>query len=196
MLRIGITGGIGVGKSFVSKIFEHLGAHIYYADIEAKNLYNTNGDLKKLLLNRFGESIYLDSGINRAALSEIVFNNAKELEWLNAQVHPLIAKHYQEWCLGMQNEPYTLKEAAILFESGTDKGLHSIIGVTCPQELRISRVMERDGVTADVVKAKMAKQMDQEELIKRCQYIIVNDGKQSLFQQVLMMHKLLLSLGS
>lgn len=194
MLRIGITGGIGSGKSTVCQVFQTLGISVYNADAETKNLYETHAPLRQGLINLFGESIYEGNQLNRKALAGIVFNNAEALQKLNNLVHPLVIEHYEDWCTLHATEPYTLKEAAILFESGTYKQLHFVIGVIAPDELRINRTMQRDGLSRDEVLLRMQKQLPTETLIKRCDYTIINDGTQSITEQVLTLHKTFLAM--
>ncbi len=190
MLRVGITGGIGSGKSTVASVFEQLGIAIYKADERAKLLYSENKALKKQLVDWLGKEVYhLNGTINRELLSKKVFSNQYDLEKLNAMIHPLVFEDYEKWCTNHQKDAYTIKEAAIVFESGSYKRLHLVIGVAAPMELRVSRVMERDGVSAETVHAKMRKQMPQEELLSRCQEVIINDGNHSLIDQVLTLHR-------
>jgi dephospho-CoA kinase len=189
MLRIGVTGGIGTGKSVVCQIFETLGAPIYNADTRAKALYTENEDLKTALIVRFGNIVYEGDELNREFLGTKVFNNEAELKWLNSLVHPLIFTDYEVWCKRHQKALYTIKEAAIMIESGSDKNVDVLVAVAAPEELRIKRVMARDGISEAAVKARMAKQMPQEDLIKQCHFVIQNDEKESLISQVLALHK-------
>ena len=195
MLRIGVTGGIGTGKSVVCQIFETLGAPIYNADARAKALYTENEDLKAALIVRFGNKVYEYEALNRDYLGLKVFNNEAELKWLNTLVHPLIFKDYEDWCKQHDAALYTVKEAAIMIESGSHKHVDVLIAVAAPEELRIKRVMARDGISEANVKARMAKQMPQENLIAQCHFVIQNDQKESLISQVLALHKRFITPG-
>jgi len=195
MLRLGVTGGIGTGKSLVCQIFASLGAPIYDADKRAKELYLSNTKLKDSLVNRYGSAIYIDRKLNKELLASKVFTDSSELEWLNSIVHPLIFEDYETWCQENDGAIYTVKEAAIMFESGSDKHVDYIIGIASPEELRIKRVMKRDSISAQDVKNRMAKQMPQEELLNRCNFVIKNDEEQSLINQVLALHKKFITPG-
>src|SRR5690606_15419288 len=142
-LKIGITGGIGSGKSYVAKIFKALGVPFYDADKEAKALMNTNQDIKTALTDEFGSEVYDIRGrLNRSYLASQVFKDKERLDKLNAIVHPIVIQHGEDWALS-QTFPYSLKEAALLFESGSYKKLDYTILVTAPTDIRIKRVMQR-----------------------------------------------------
>lgn len=189
-LKIGITGGIGSGKTTVCKIFAALGIPIYYADDRAKALMTDDEELKTALIKTFGTETYLSSGsINRKYLASIVFNDQASLEKLNAIVHPAVKKDGVEWAESYSKYPYTLREAALIYESGIDKTLDYIIVVTAPESLRIQRVIQRDSIEEKAVRARIDKQWPEAEKIKRASFIIYNDGKHSLVKQVLEIHK-------
>lgn len=192
MLRVGITGGIGSGKSTVCRVFEELGISVYYADAEVKKMYAENAELQHKITALFGPESFQNGILNRPFISSRVFKDPALLQQLNAIVHPLVFADYDTWCEAHKNETYTLKEAAIMFESGSDKQMDFIIGVTAPLELRIARTMQRDGLSREDVIARIQKQMPDEELIKRCDFLIENDGDKSLVQQVLNLHHILL----
>lgn len=192
MLRVGITGGMGSGKSTVARLFQVLGIPVYFADDEAKNLMNHDPVLKQAIISIFGEGAYLSNHLNRSFISSEAFSNPQKLTALNAVVHPAVMAHGEQWML-RQTAPYTLKEAALLFESGSNKQLDLVIGVWCPMELRIDRVMNRDGSSREEVLARMQKQMDEEEKMKRCDFVITNDEKVAVIPQVLSLHRQLLS---
>jgi dephospho-CoA kinase len=188
MLKIGLTGGIGSGKTTVAKVFEVLNIPVYYADEAAKELMHTNELLKQQLILHFGKETYFDNGqLNRKHLSSIVFSNKEKLELLNSLVHPATIADAKEW-VDKQQSPYVIKEAALLFESGTSEGLDYIIGVTAPNALRIKRVMDRDGVTAEEVKRRMAHQVDEALKMKLCDFVLHNNEQELLLPQVVTLH--------
>jgi dephospho-CoA kinase len=187
MLRIGLTGGIGSGKSTVAKIFETLGIPVYYADDAAKTLMNTDPALKEAIIKNFGAQAYSNNQLNRSYLASIVFTNKEKLELLNSLTHPATIHAANEW-IKKQTSPYIIKEAALLFESRADKHLDHIIGVAAPLELRIKRVMERDGLSKEAILQRINRQMDEEEKMKRCDFVIINDETQLVLPQVLVLH--------
>lgn len=191
MLKIGITGSIGSGKSTVCRVFELLGIPIYDADYRAKALMIENRELKDKIIALFGSKAYnRDGGLDRKALAEIVFNDEKKLEALNSLVHPAVAKDSEAWHLE-QNAAYTLKEAALLIESGSHHLLDKIIIVAAPQTVRIRRVMHRDNVTKEEVLARETKQLSSSEKLKHADYVIENH-KEDLVSQVLKIHRSIL----
>lgn len=193
-IKVGITGGIGSGKSFVSKIFKTLGVPFYDADKEAKRLMNTHPHIREGLMQAFGPQVYDAQGmLNRKWLSEQVFNDSDKLQQLNGIVHPIVIQDAVDWSL-RQTFPYSLKEAALLYESGSYKTLDFTILVVAPQELRIARVMARDGVSREDVLARMHKQMTDEEKKKYASFTIVNDGKQPLIPQIYTIHQQLINI--
>lgn len=195
MLKIGITGGIGSGKSTVCKVFSLLGIPVYYADDAAKEIMHTDALLKASIKEHFGEDMYDENGqLQRAALGKIVFNDKDKLELLNSLVHPATIRHSEEWA-DRQQAPYIIKEAALLFESGSFAYLDRIIGVTAPQPLRILRVMKRDNVSREDVLARMYKQIEEPIKMKLCDDVIHNDEQQMVIPQVLALHAKLLALA-
>jgi dephospho-CoA kinase len=194
MLKVGITGGIGSGKSTVSRIFELLGIPVYYADTAAKEIMHTDEALKAAVKAHFGASIYgADGMLDRAALGKIVFNDKEQLELLNSLVHPATIRHSEEWA-DRQTAPYVIKEAALLFESGSFQYLDKLIGVFAPQPMRIERVMKRDHVTREEVLARIHKQIDDKIKMRLCDYVIHNDEQQMVIPQVLALHQQLISI--
>jgi dephospho-CoA kinase len=192
MLRIGLTGGIGSGKTTVAKIFELLHVPVYYADAASKRLYHTNEDLKSKLKEHFGKDVYMEGQLDRARLASLVFNNEEKLTLLNSWVHPLTIKDAHDWMNG-QVAPYVIKEAALLFESGSNAGLNYVIGVDAPSEVRIGRVMERDGLSRDEVLARMGKQLGEGDKMKLCDFVITNNECELVIPQVLKLHEVFLS---
>lgn len=193
MLRIGLTGGIGSGKSVVADIFRSIGIPVYSADLAAKKLMNTDPELKKKIIAAFGKDSYKGTDINRSFLVSHVFYNDEKLEQLNTIVHPATIADAQQW-MANQTTPYAIKEAAIIFETGTEKFLDYVIGVSAPTPMRIQRVMQRDNLTKEEVLKWMARQMDDKEKISRCDFVIYNDGETLLIPQVLSIHKKLLDI--
>lgn len=191
--KIGITGGIGTGKSFVSKIFKTMGVPFYDADHEAKLIMTNNELLKDSLIAAFGPDTYFEDGsLNRKWLSAQVFNNEEKLNLLNSIVHPIVIAAGKEWS-DKQIAHYTLKEAALLFESNSYKLLDYTIVVTAPLELRIERVMNRDKVTREEVLRRIDKQMPEEEKLLLADFVIINDEIQPLLPQIEKIHRTILN---
>lgn len=193
MLKIGITGGIGSGKSTVCQIFAKMGVPVYSADLQAREIMNTNAKLVKALKKEFGADIYGDDGLLiRPKLAAIVFGDKAKVEKLNALVHPAVKEDFRQWAQKQTNCPYVIKEAALMFESESYKDLDYVVTVTAPKELRILRVVERDGSKrADVIK-RMDNQLSEKERAERADFIIKNDGTQLLIPQVMDLHQLFL----
>lgn len=196
MLKIGLTGNMGSGKTTVSKVFEILGVPVFYADDEAKNVMVTDSRLVKQIKSVFGESAYFDDGsLNRKHISAIVFNDTAKLAKLNALVHPAVFRAFDAWVKRHENAPYVLKEAALLFESDSYKLCNYTIMVQAPLEERIKRVMERDGLSREEVESRNSNQFTEEKKTGLADHIIKNDGRQLVIPQVLKLHSLFLSLG-
>lgn len=194
-LKVGITGGIGSGKTTVCRIFETLGIPVYYADDRAKWLMNNDPTLKEAIRALFGPSAYTAAGeLNRPYLAKAAFGNADLLQQLNALVHPAVWRDGEQWQEAHHDAPYTLKEAALLYESGGHQLLDRMIVVYAPTELRIRRVMRRDGVDRADVEARIARQLPDEEKVRRADFVIYNDGEQLLVPQVWAIHRQLLEL--
>lgn len=188
-LKIGITGGIGVGKSVVTKIFKVLGIPTYDADREAKDIMVKNDAVRQSLMQTFGKEVYFEDGsLNREWLGKRVFSDADELKKLNAIVHPAVIKDGEDWAAA-QTSIYSVKEAALLFESGSYKALDFTILVVSPLELRIERVMQRDKVDRQEVLRRINKQMPEEEKEKLSDCIVYNDDEHSLIEQVMELHQ-------
>jgi len=184
MLRIGLTGGIGSGKSTVAKIFETLGIPVYYADDASKRLMNENEELKAAIQKNLGAETYTDGKLNRKHLSALVFNNPEKLVLLNSIVHPATIKDAEQW-MQQQTAPYAIKEAALIFESGSQAHLDKVIGVYAPAAVRINRVMQRDNTTREEVINRMTKQINEEIKMRLCDYVVTNDEQELLIPQVL-----------
>lgn len=195
-LLIGITGGIGSGKSTVCKIFEILKIPIYEADSRARWIMNHNEGLKAEIKAAFGSESYDNQGqLNRVYLASQVFNDGAKVQQLNALVHPKVGQDFMEWVQQHPEAPYLLNEAALMFESGRYLSLDKVITVFAPEALRIERVRKRDPQRSeDEIKAIIKKQMPEEEKIARADFIIYNDEKQSLINQVLSLHDKLIEL--
>ncbi len=195
MIKVGITGGIGSGKTTVCRIFETLRVPVYYADNRAKELMTSNAELKENLKEAFGEGVYdKDGSLNRLWLASQVFGDNQKLELLNSLVHPVVGQDAIEWQEKHKEEAYTIKEAALLFEAGTNASLDKIIVVTAPETTRITRVMVRDKVEETDVRQRMDRQWPQDQKVALADYVINNDGKEALIPQVLKVHKEILSL--
>jgi dephospho-CoA kinase len=195
MLKVGLTGGIGSGKSTVAKVFEVLGIPVYYADAEAKRLMNENESLKHQVQLEFGTGVYVNDRLDRKALADIVFHDPARLEKLNALVHPATLQDADEW-LQRQTTPYAIKEAALIFESGAHLQLDYVIGVHAPAPLRIQRVLQRDHISHEEIMARMDKQLTEDEKMLLCNFIITNDDHQLVIPQVLALHAQLLQLAT
>lgn len=187
MFKVGITGGIGSGKSVVTKIFGVLNIPVLDADAFAKELMQNNSEVREQLVNAFGACIFNDGRLDRARLSAMVFNNRSLLEKLNNIVHPAVKRYGTEW-MEQQDAPYVVKEAALFFETRSDRDMDVMIGVSAPEASRLERAMERDKADETVIRKRMAAQMDEAEKMRRCDHVIHNDGSRSLIEQVLHLH--------
>ena len=184
MLKIGITGGIGSGKTTVCQIFEMLNIPIYYADYQAKWLMQNDPELKNNITEIFGEKAYQRDGkLNRAFIAKLVFADKKLLKALNELVHPVVFLDSERW-FSEQSNKYAIKEAALFYETGSYAQMDKMIVVTANQEERIKRVMLRDGVDKEAVKARMDKQLPEVEKIAKADFVIYNDGKDLLIPKV------------
>ena len=192
MIKVGITGGIGSGKSTVSNIFKVLGIPVFDADSAAKQLMQNDESLKENLQKEFGNDVYINGQLNRKYLAEIVFKDTYKLEKLNAIVHPIAIEAGLQWA-AKQTTAYIVKEAALLFEAGSGFNLDYIIGVFAPQNLRIKRVMDRDAISKEEVVARIDKQIDETIKMKLCDFVIVNDEQQMVIPQVLKLHEYFIS---
>lgn len=187
MLKVGLTGGIGSGKSTAARIFEVLGIPVYYADEAARQIMNSDKQLRAAIIRNFGEQTYKGGQLDRAYLASIVFTDNQKLQLLNSLTHPATIRDANKW-IQQQTSPYIIKEAALLFESGADKYLDHIVGVSAPEELRIQRAMQRDHAKREEILQRMSRQMDEETKMKRCNSILINDEQQLLIPQVVQLH--------
>lgn len=188
MLKIGLTGGIGSGKTTVARIFETLGIPVYYADDAAKRLMNENEALKKLIVQHFGAATYVAGKLDTKYLASVVFNSKEKLDLLNSLTHPATIQDAAQW-MQKQNTAYVIKEAALLFESSAAGNLDAIIGVYAPQHIRIKRVMDRDHIPVEEIMKRISRQIDEEMKMKLCDFIITNNDTQLVIPQVLELHK-------
>ncbi len=197
MKKIGITGGIGSGKTTVCKIFESLDIPVYYADKEAKKILASNLSVKKQMKDLLGEEAFYNNGKpDRIYIASKIFNDKELLAKINEIIHPAVQLDADRWFEILKNETkskYCLKEAALLVETGSYKSLDSLIVVTCPEDIRIQRVMKRDKIKFDDVMKKVRNQMYEEDKVKLADFVIVNDGKNSLIPQVWAIHHKLLN---
>lgn len=194
MLRVGITGGIGSGKSVVARIFETLGIPVYYADTEAKWLMNHDATLRANIIAAFGPEAYNESGLNRSWLAAQAFQQPEKTQLLNSLVHPAVIAHGTQW-MQHQQGAYAIKEAALFFESGSATDIDCMIGVFAPQALRIQRVMQRDGLGRQEVLTRMSRQIEETVKMKLCDAVIANNEQEMLIPQVLQLHQQLLAMA-
>ncbi len=185
---IGLTGGIGSGKSVVAKIFSTLGIPVFNADEAAKQIMQTSPEIKIKLIQQFGNDIYNELGLDKEKLAAIVFNDPFQLQLLNAIVHPVTIQAAKDWA-AKQTSPYVIKEAALIFESAAADGLFKVIGVTAPLSLRIQRVMQRDDVSKEQVEARMQHQISDTIKMRLCDYVIENNNQEMVIPQVLEIDK-------
>ncbi|OBQ56544.1 dephospho-CoA kinase [Tamlana sp. s12] len=188
MKKVGLTGGIGSGKTTVAKMFQELGVPIYIADDEAKKLMNESSVLRQELTQLFGENAYLNDGLNRPYIANIIFNDKTYLQKMNSIVHPRVAEHFKKWVLE-QKSPYVIKEVAILFENGGHKACDLVISVTAPKNIKIERLLERDDTTVEKIENIMKNQWSDEEKIKLSDFVVFNTVLEETYTQVLKIHE-------
>lgn len=192
---VGLTGGIGSGKTTVAKYFEELGVPVYIADLEAKALMNRSKVIRRKLIALFGNEAYVENTLNRPFIAQQIFNDKDLLNDINAIVHPKVASHFKRW-VNKQDSPYVISEAAILFENGSYKKYDYIITVTAPEHIRLQRVIKRDNSNKQKVEAIMANQWSDQEKIKRSDFVIENIDLEQTKIQVRKIHKKILKLTS
>ncbi|OZV66589.1 dephospho-CoA kinase [Winogradskyella aurantia] len=191
MKIIGLTGGIGSGKTTIAHFFRDLGIPVYIADKEAKALMNRSKVIKRKLIQLFGKQAYIDGQLNRSFIAQCIFNNKSLLSKMNAIVHPKVASHFRQW-LKKQEGPYVIKEAAVIFENQLQSQYDLIITVVAEEKNRIKRVMQRDGSTEERVKAIIKNQLSDEEKIQRSDFVIENNNLRDAKKQVLNIHNCIL----
>ena len=197
LLRVGLTGGIGSGKSTIAAIFETLGIPVSYADLEAKRLMNEDAGLREAIIQNFGDGAYTDGKLNRKYLAERVFTDSEKLTLLNSLVHPVTIRDGERWMQDLGDRfPYAIREAALIFETRTVGHLDFVIGVSAPEEMRIHRTMQRDRLTREEVLGRMRNQIDEDIKMHLCDAVIVNDERSAVIPQVLNIHKQLLQRAS
>ena len=187
MIKVGVTGGIGSGKSFVCAVFKHFGIPVYDSDSRAKSLMNERKELKQALIGYFGNEVYVEGSLNRLFLAQKIFNNKPALDFVNSIIHPAVRNDFLQWA-ERQEAPYVIEEAALLFESKAYKLLDVVITVTCPEEMRIQRVIERDKTTRENVLQRIKNQLPESEKISKSDFVIINDDQHSLIEQVNNIH--------
>lgn len=192
MLKIGVTGGIGSGKSLVCRIFSLLGVPVYNADERARILVHEDVELKKNLIAEFGPDAYLNDEYNRKYIAAVVFNEKQKLEKLNRLIHPAVAKDFMQWMRYNITAPYIIKEAAIIFESGGDKQLDGIVAVDAPEDIRINRVSKRDDLSAEDVKKRINNQWPADKIRSLADWIIDNDNKKLILPGIINIHNQLI----
>lgn len=184
MLKIGLTGGIGSGKTTIARIFEHLGYKVYIADVHASRLMNTDPQLRERISATFGKDIYTaEQRIDKKRLASLIFNNRKALLQINRIVHPRVVADFYRWCERQPGE-FVFFESAILFEAGLEKTVDYIICVTATLETRLKRVMERDHTSEEKVRERMSNQMDDEEKCRRSNFTVCTDGTVMVLKQI------------
>lgn len=184
MIRIGVTGGIGSGKSVVCDIFRIYDIPVFDADIEAKRLNDTSQTIRRQLIHHFGPDIYENDRLNRRRFAELIFSNDQNINIANSIIHPVVADCFLEWCNSYRECPVVVIDAALLIEAGFNQFVDKVITVYTPEETRIERVMKRDRVSREQVEARMFNQMPEEEKVKHSDYVIYNDSSHSLIEQV------------
>lgn len=187
---VGLTGGIGSGKTTIANQFKSLGVPIYIADDEAKKLMN-NGSVLEKIKKTFGEEFVDDNILNREKLAQIVFSNPEKLKQLNQIVHPEVKKHFLKWLNKHKNHPYVIKEAAILFESGSYKDCDFIITVIAPLEMRIQRILKRDNTTREAILNRIKNQWNDEEKVSKSDFVIQNEDVNEALKKTYEIHNLL-----
>ena len=184
MKVIGLTGGIGSGKSTVSQLFETMGIPVYIADTESKRLTGSSPFIQKKLTEKFGNDLYIDGILNKTLLASLIFENETNLNYVNSIIHPAVRDDFEKWKTQQSLFPVSVIETAILFESGFADSVEVSITVSAPEDLRIRRVKLRDGLTRESIVSRMKSQHSEKERIRRSDFVIYNDDRQALIPQV------------
>ena len=192
MIKVGISGGIGSGKTTVSKVFQTLGVPVFYADDVVKNLYNTDERLQKAMIDLFGATIYENGKLQTQLLAALIFNNNHLLQQVNELTHPLVSTAFAQWT-ERQKAPYVMLEAAILFECGMDTLMDINISISAPENVRIARVMQRGGISEEQLSLRMSQQWNDEQRNAKADYVIINDNKEALLPQITTIHEKILT---
>ncbi|MBK7523511.1 MAG: dephospho-CoA kinase [Saprospiraceae bacterium] len=193
-MKIGITGGMGSGKTTVCSIFESMGVPVYYADVMAKKILISNKEVKMKIKNLLGEKAYYKNGRpDRTFIASKVFTDKRLLESLNAIVHPAVHHDFENFYIAHKDKaPYILNEAALLVENGSFKRFEKLIVVTCPEKIRIQRIQKRDKTTIEVIQKRLQNQLPEEEKIKHADFIVNNSGEKALIPQIWEIHQKLI----
>ncbi len=189
MIKVGVTGGIGSGKTLVCRVFETLGTPVFYADQQAKQLYDEDQELRNEMIHLFGPEIYGQNGLNRALLASKIFSDPQTLDRVNQLVHPRVRRKFNQWCQLHTDRPYLIEEAAVLPGSKNQHGLDYLILVYAPKEIRIQRVIERDQVSRASVERRMAHQVEDEHRMARADFVVYNDGSRMVLPQIIHIHQ-------
>lgn len=189
MLRLGVTGGIGSGKTTVCRIFEQLGVPVYYADKRAADLVEQNLQLREDIIHYFGSKAFNNGHYNRPYIASVVFSDKVKLDLLNSLIHPYVFSDWEAFCRQHAGKPYVVKEAAIMLETESRKTVDKVVLVYAPEELRIQRTMERDHTNKEAVLARIKSQMPEEDKLKLADAVIYNNGERPLIPQVLELHR-------
>jgi len=187
--KVGITGGIGSGKTLVCKIFETLGVAVYYADEAARRMMSEDEIIIEKLKRILGENAYEGNQLNRGYIASVIFNNSEILREINQIVHPAVQEDFRKWTGQVTGSPYVIEEAAILYESGASAYLDTIVLVYASEKTRLQRVMERDGVGEDLIRERMRNQISEEEKKRLADHVIMNDNNILLLPQVVKLHQ-------
>ena len=184
MIKLGVTGGIGSGKSVVCEVLRLHDIPVYDADLEAKNLNDTSPVIREKLIEAFGAELYKNDKLDRKKLAQLIFNDEKNLRQVNSIIHPELAKHFEKWTDGRMEHSIVAIDAAVLFEAGFQQFVDKTITVFSPIETRIERVVKRDNLTREHILSRINSQMSDEEKIRLSDFVIINDNKHSILEQV------------
>jgi dephospho-CoA kinase len=188
MIKVGVTGGIGSGKSIVCRVFESLGIPVYYADNHSRRLVDSEPDIRKKLVDLFGPDIYTGGTLNRPRFAAVIFADPKLLEAANDIIHPYVREDFDRWSRSYTEKKYIIEEAAILFESGENTLVDKSITIVSPVEMRMKRILKRPGMTPGRIRDIMANQWPDEKKADFADFVIVNDEKSLILPQILFIH--------